>query len=228
MKHIKNKIKAVIFDMDGTIISTEHLWEQVLSDFLKIHGIDKSDQSNETFFRKIASKGLKYSTQKIIEKFNISGTLDENITKQVELFQILAQEKNATFINGFQNFHKQLQNHRISTSLATNANLATLTFLDNKINLENFFGKNMYCLEHVDYKAKPDPTLFLHAAKKLNVKPQECVVFEDSYAGFQAARCAEIKCIAVKNEYNKDILHLADGAIENYDQAVEEIKKILL
>ena len=162
-----------------------------------------------------------------MEKFSITGNLEAHIQKQVESFQKLATQEGAKFICGFQNFHKQLQAHNILTSLATNANLATLSFLDKKIKLENYFGKNMYCLDHVDHKAKPDPTLFLHAAQKLKVKPQECLVFEDSQAGFHAAKAAGIKCIAIRNDLNKDLLHLADGTIGSYDQAVEEIKKLL-
>ena len=50
-------------------------------------------------------------------------------------------------------------------------------------------------------KTNPEP--YLVTAKKLNVKPQDCLVFEDSNVGVEAAKKAEMKCIALPNEYTK-------------------------
>ncbi|MCK4650851.1 HAD family phosphatase [Candidatus Babeliales bacterium] len=227
MNLIKNKIKAIIFDMDGTIIKTGNIWKQATKDFLAIYGFYKLNNEQKTFLESIASTGLKNTTTQIKNKFGIQGNIDELIAKKASIAQTYMKKNGVQFIEGFENFHKKLQQHQISTGLATNANLKTLNFLKEKINLKNFFGNNMYCLEHVKYMAKPNPMLFLHTIEKLKVKPEQCIVFEDSVAGFEAAKKAGIKCIAIKNEDNKKILHYVDGSIENYNEAEEEIKKII-
>ena len=94
------------------------------------------------------------------------------------------------------------------------------------MDLTQFFGANQYCIAAVGNKAKPNPAIFLHAAKQLNVEPHECVVFEDSIAGFKAAQAAGMKCIAIKNSLNKDSLELVDSAIESYHEAEEALKKL--
>jgi len=96
------------------------------------------------------------------------------------------------------------------------------------MSLYKFFGANLYCIEDVGNKAKPKPDIFLHTAKKLNVTPSECIVFEDSLFGFQAARAAGMKCIAIKNSINQNNLKLVQQAISSYHEAEAALSKILL
>ena len=93
------------------------------------------------------------------------------------------------FINGFELFHKALASHKIKNCIATNACDRSLSHLRKSMNLESFFGKHIYNISHVK-NVKPAPDLFLHAAKELGVDPSECVVFEDSLVGFNAAKAA--------------------------------------
>jgi len=52
-------------------------------------------------------------------------------------------------------------------------------------------------------KSKPDPEIFLRAAEKLKVKPEECLVVEDSEKGIIAAKRARMKCIAIPDDWTK-------------------------
>jgi len=61
-------------------------------------------------------------------------------------------------------------------------------------------------------KAKPDPEVFLKAAQKLNVAPQNCIVFEDAIAGIQAANAANMVSIGIGS---KNVLHEANYVFEN-------------
>lgn len=71
---------------------------------------------------------------------------------------------------------------------------------------------------------KPDPEPFLKASQELEVRPEECVVIEDSESGFKAAKAAGMTLIARKAEHNKDLdFSLADFIVEDLD----EIPKIL-
>ena len=93
--------------------------------------------------------------------------------------------------------------------------------------LPSFFGEHLYCIEDVALKGKPNPDIFLFAAKKLGVPPQECLVFEDSQYGFLAAKAAGMRCIAIKNDINKPWRDIVHASVDSYDEAVAAIKQVL-
>ena len=64
-------------------------------------------------------------------------------------------------------------------------------------------------------KAKPDPEVFLIAAKALNIKPEDCIVFEDSVAGVQAANTANMISIGIGE---KSVLHEADYVFSDFTE----------
>ncbi len=64
-------------------------------------------------------------------------------------------------------------------------------------------------------KAKPDPQVFLTAAKLLHVKPENCIVFEDSVAGIQAANTANMVSIGIGE---KDVLFEADHVFKDFTE----------
>ncbi len=67
-------------------------------------------------------------------------------------------------------------------------------------------------------KKKPDPELFLLAAKRMGIEPANCVVIEDAPNGVQAAKAAGAKCIAVTNSTNAENLCKADLVCDSLEQ----------
>ena len=65
---------------------------------------------------------------------------------------------------------------------------------------------------------KPDPELFLTAAKRMNLTPERCAVIEDAPNGVEAAKSAHVKCIAVTNTTSADKLAQADLIVESLDE----------
>lgn len=229
MKHIKSKIKAVIFDMDGTIIDSEGIWKQVMLDSIEQEGIELTN-TNIEILKTCFGANLYTVTEKIKREFKLKTPIEALITKKIALAEQYfknAGESEIQFINGFKKFHNLLIQNSISTSIATNSGITVLQYISTNLKLNDIFGQNIYSAEHVGNKTKPDPAVFLHAANKLNARPDECIIFEDSGAGFMAANAAGIKCIAIKNETFKNDLKFADYVIDNYDEAVEAIKKII-
>jgi HAD superfamily hydrolase (TIGR01509 family) len=225
MNEIKQKIKAIIFDMDGTIINTEPAWQNVTKHVLKMYrGIEKFTEDQQRFLLTLSGVGLEKAALEVKRYFDLKQSIDEIIAHKTQAVDLYFKEVN--FVEGFEQFHKRLQEHSLPTSVATNADPVTLRKLSQQMNFEQFFGTNLYCSADVGNKAKPDPALFLHAAHQLGVAPHECVVFEDSIAGFKAAQAAGIKCIAIKNNANQDCIDLAQRSIANYHEAEEALKKI--
>ena len=226
MKTIKKTVKAVIFDLDGTITNTEHLWDEATKMALHKRGFSYFTKDQHEFLKSLSGIGLIRSAEVIKKEFNLNDTV-EDLAKETEIAANQLFASGLEFIHGFETFHKKLQEHNIPTSIATNAGEQSLITISKQMKLDQFFGANQYCIAMVGNKPKPDPAVFLHAAKQLNVLPKECIVFEDSLFGFQAAKAAGMKCIAIKNNLNKENLHLAHSAITSYDEA-EKVLKILL
>jgi HAD superfamily hydrolase (TIGR01509 family) len=225
MNEIKPKIKAFIFDMDGTIINTESAWQNVTKHVLKMYrGIEKLTEEQQKFLYSLSGLGLENAASEVKRYFDLKQSIDEIVTQKTQAVDLYFNDVN--FIEGFEQFHKRLQEHAFPTSIATNADPVTLRKLSQQMNFKHFFGNNLYCSADVGNKAKPDPAVFLHAARQLGVAPHECVVFEDSIAGFKAAQAAGIKCIAIKSETNQHCIDLAQQSIANYHEAEEALKKI--
>lgn len=222
MERIKNTIKAVIFDMDGTIIKTEHLWMLATEKLLAKRGFVNFTDDQKNFFESLSGIGLEQSAIELKKEFklieSISSLAEETKNHAHELF-----ETKLEFMDGFERFHSKLSQHLIPTGVATNADSASLLYIDKKLNLQKFFGPNLYCIEVVGNKGKPNPDIFLHTAEQLKAKPHECIVFEDSVYGFQAACAAGMKCIAIKNKTNQKNLSLVHHAIDSYDEAEEAL-----
>ena len=74
---------------------------------------------------------------------------------------------------------------------------------------------------------KPEPDIYLEVAKRLHVKPEECVVFEDIPAGIIAGKRAGMTVIAVEDDFSKwmkdEKIRLADGFIDSYIELREEL-----
>ena len=239
MKQINNKIKAIIFDMDGTVVKTEHIWGQSTISVIK-EEISKSKKLgnllsekifnvDEEFLTQLFGIGMFKGTTLIKEKFGLEISTDDLMKKQIKLAgQYFATESTTIpFVDGFPEFHKELKQNLFLTSIATNAGLETISIIDRKVNLKSFFGNHLYCMDDVNHKEKPDPAIFLYAAAKLGVKPEECIVFEDSIHGFQAAKAAGMKCIGIRNKINEKQLKHVNTSISSYHEAKAAIKRII-
>ncbi len=227
MELIKKSIKAVIFDMDGTIIHTEQAWKDATVTTLKSYGITEFTPEQHDFLKSLSGTGLGIAATRVKEFFKLPHSVEE-IMEQKLTFAEFYLSQDIQFIEGFADFHRRLQAAGMPTSIATNASPETLQKMTAQLKLNEFFGNHMYCSFDVGNKPKPDPAVFLHAAEKLGVAPEHCIVFEDSLVGFNAAQAAGMRCVAVKNDINQGFLNLAHGAIESYHYAEHGIKQALL
>ena len=226
MKEIKNKFKAIIFDMDGTILDTSNIWGKVFEEAFKQYDVPHITDTDILEIIRLDGMGLIEVINLIRKKFNITMLHEKMLSITIKTANALFQN-NINFIKGFESFHQELQKNLIPCGIATNAHPASLDCIVKNSNLDKKFGNNIFCIGHVNFVPKPSPDLFLYTAQRLGAKPEECIVFEDSVHGFKAAKAASIPCIAIKNERNKDFLNLANFAIEDYSQAVVTLKKLI-
>ena len=206
-------IKAVIFDWDGTLADTK---KAVVQSFQKTLGEAGCSVSDEFIERRIGI-GTKKTIIEALRECHMRrdvSTLEklanEKIRIQAELTDIV------TLFDGVNELLEALQG-RIKIGLATMSSRKVVDKLLPEKKIESCFDVVVTADEIV--KPKPDPEIFLVSAARLGVKPEDCVVVEDSVFGVRAAKAAEMRCIAVSSGvYSREEL-----AEENPDLMIDSL-----
>jgi len=85
MNELKHKVKAVIFDMDGTIVKTEHIWGKVVIDVLAECGIRTLNDEQKSQLQSLSGVGMEYSCRFVKEKFGLKQSSQELLDRKVAL-----------------------------------------------------------------------------------------------------------------------------------------------
>ena len=209
------KYKAIIFDMDGTIIDTEHIWKQAVRDVITSRGVVVDDALEQHLQNTLRGLALAKSCLFLKEKFNLSDDVDflvkEKANRALDLYK-----KEVRFIAGFPEFHQKLAQHNLLSGIATNADDDTVEAADNTLDLKKFFGQHIYAISAVNNVCKPDPAIYLHAAQQLGVQPHECIAIEDSAHGIHAAKKAGMFCIGINTSDNRAYVEASDLIVNTY------------
>jgi beta-phosphoglucomutase len=187
------KFEACIFDLDGVIVDTakSHFlaWKRLAEDL----GITFTEHDNE----RLKGVSRMASLEIILQIGNIRvGALEKKEYARLKngwYVDYINKMTPGEILPGAVEFIQELKAAKIRVALGS-ASKNTPLILE-RVNLKNVFdavadGNNVR-------KAKPDPEVFLTAAKMVGVKPEKCVVFEDAAAGVQAALNAGMKCVGI-------------------------------
>ncbi|AXO80400.1 beta-phosphoglucomutase [Olleya aquimaris] len=214
--------KGFIFDLDGVIVDTAKYHFLAWKNLAKSIDIDFTHEQNEQL------KGV--SRVKSLEKILEWG----NKTISEELFTSLMGKKNEEYLSFIAKMTEEeilpdvpkildylIENQQPISLGSASKNARPIL---EKVNLLSKFDA---IVDGNDVsKAKPDPEVFLIAAQHLNMKPEDCIVFEDSVAGVQAANTANMISIGIGE---KDVLHEADYIFSDFTEIensfIEELIK---
>jgi len=192
MKEFKmKKVKAVIFDFNGTMIFDSPIHESVWVQYLKENGADPGtrDEYAKHLFgcsnRHILTHYLGELSDETIEKMAYE--------KEWRYRQRCMQDETAfRLVGGLCDYLDFLKSKNIPITIATGSEINNVTFYFNseKLNLARWFDKEKIVYDDDTFRGKPAPDIFLKAAEKLGIDSQDCAVFEDSLSGVMAAHNA--------------------------------------
>lgn len=131
-------------------------------------------------------------------------------------------------VDGFTRFIESLGN--MKRTIATSAPAMNVKFVMNKLGLRKYFDKDKIIDASMVTKSKPDPQVYLFAAEKLGVNPEDCLVFEDAPSGIDAAKSAGMKVVGVATSLSKDALieRGADFAINDFNEInMDKVNEII-
>jgi len=211
------KYVAVIFDMDGTILHSAHVWHQATKTLIESRGVEMTLDLQEYFMRHLHGVDIKNACTIIKEYLGLTDSLDDLIHEKRQLANTMYPIE-VQFIDGFTKFHQELIKRGCSVGLATNGNTSTVAAANQKLNLSALFGEHLYTIDHVGGIGKPDPRIFQYTADKLGHAPDVCIVIEDSPHGVTAAKSAGMFCVGINTAKKPDTIKHADMIINHYDE----------
>lgn len=209
----ENKIEAIIFDMDGVIIDSEQIWKRAEREVFSSVGVKLSEE-----LCKITET---LTTTEVTEFWFNRYPWEDKTLKEVEngvIERVTSLiEKEGTAIGGIGEFIKSLKCKGYKIGLATNSPSVLIPVVLNKLKLHNYFDATSSA-EH-ELEGKPSPYVYLTVAKKLNVKPENCVAIEDSSSGLLAAKKAGMKTVLIHKDQENNVENkIASYRISHYDQ----------
>ena len=179
------KFDAIIWDCDGVLIDSEVISVQSSVEFFNTFG---ANTTMEYYINELIGK-RKDEQIAILEK-DCGVPLSKLITKES------LKKANEIKFNNFKKYLKSisgieevLESIKLPMAVASGSSTERLDLTLGLTKLKSFFNGNIFSADLVE-RGKPNPDVFLYAAKKLNIDPKRCLVIEDSVGGVQAAKNA--------------------------------------
>ena len=193
-------IKGVIFDLDGVLVSTDELhfkaWK-MLAEELGITNFTKDDNARQKGVGRMAS--LEVVLEKAEDTYSYQEKLELADRKNNYFIKLLENLTDRDVLPGVIETLSLLRKMGLRIGIGSASKNTPLILKET--GLESYFDEVSCGLDIT--RSKPDPEVFLIAAKKLELSPKECLVVEDSNAGVVAAKAADMKTLGVGTEYKK-------------------------
>lgn len=188
-------IKGTIFDVDGTLLDSMGMWFDVCKEFCLSYGIEMTDAKANS----IKDLRLEESLPDIIQENHLPITVDKAVW---EIQQLAAKTyKNSVCAKPHAlEYLKKLKSLGIKTAVATSGYKELCTSAFKRLGIYDFI--DVYAYSSEVGKGKENPDIYLLAADRLNLKPSECIVFEDISIGLKSAKKSGFLTCAVYDSSN--------------------------
>ena len=198
---------AIILDMDGVIVDSNPVHRNAWSIYNRRFGIETDEAMQQRMYGKRNDEIVRdfLGPDLTAEEIREHGAAKERLYRE-----LMAEAMPEALVPGVREFLQRYA--RAPIGVATNAEPENVDFVLDRAGLRGYF--QVIVDGHQVRNPKPAPEIFLRAAERLQVPACDCIVFEDSLPGLEAARNAGMRSVGVKTTYAE--LPDADLAIENF------------
>lgn len=192
--HTNGSLKLVIFDCDGVLVESEHIIAKIMGKEARQYGWDITDQQARNEFSGVQIQDIR---KKIAE--HAKKNLPDNWTEEVHKKVVESMFGNVEKIPGVETILQTLRDLKIPYRVGSNSSQEEMKTKFEKTGLIKWFSSDHIHSAYDVENSKPFPDLYLYAATKEGVNPQECLVIEDSDTGLKAAYDAGMACMLLRD-----------------------------
>jgi len=197
-------INGVLFDMDGVLIDSEEYICRAAIEMFREKGIDAKPED----FVPFVGMGENSYLGGVAHKYRLEPDIIELKARTYYIYESITHGK-LNPLPGAIEFIDRCRKKRLKLALATSADRMKMEINLREMGLpESIFNATVNGLE-VERK-KPYPDIYLEAASRLGLKPEECLVVEDAVSGVRAGKAAGCKCLALTTSFKAEELKEAD------------------
>lgn len=218
-------IDAVIFDMDGVLIDSERISFKCFQEVFKEYNYE----IDEPFYLRVIGRNFEGIKALMVEEYGDDFPFDIIYRKKADLAHEITNKNGVIVKPGVHELLDYLNKEKYKIAVASSTRKERVLELLEEAEIK----------DKVDYiiggdqveNSKPNPEIFLKAAKGLDIKPENCMVIEDSDAGITAAHAAKMIGIHVPDmkfleEETKDLAFKICGSLSEVKEYLEENKKL--
>lgn len=212
---LKDK-KAVIFDLDGTLVDSMGVWSQIDIEYLGARGW----KVPEDLQRELEGMSFTETAAYFKRRFSLEDTVEE-IKKS---WQAMAMDKyryQVPLKPGVKRFLHYLESRGIKMAVASSNDIELIRAVLESHGIDRYISWIVTSCEVK--KGKPAPDVYLEAASRLGVEPCYCLVFEDIVPGIQAGIRAGMTTCAVEDSYSREQREAKKSLAHYYIDTYEEI-----
>jgi HAD superfamily hydrolase (TIGR01509 family) len=204
---------GAVFDWDGVIIDSsrchEESWERLAR--------EERRSLPAGHFKAGFGRKNEFIIPEILGWTRDAAEIGRIALRKEELYRALVRERGVEILPGVRTFLERLRDAGVPCAIGSSTHRANIELTLNAIGLAPFF-RDIISAEDVTL-GKPNPEVFLKAAARIDRPPAKCVVFEDAFAGLEAARNGGMKCVAVATTNDaRSLAGHADRVVARLDE----------
>jgi HAD superfamily hydrolase (TIGR01509 family) len=211
-------IEAVVFDLDGVLVDSEHIWDEVREQLARERG-GRWHESAQTDMMGMSPPEWSRYMHDVIGLPEPPEEIDAEVVRRMEA----RYSEHLPLIDGaVEGVERLAESFRLG--LASSSNRRVIDAVLAEAGLARFFEARVSSEEVA--RGKPAPDVFLEAARLLDVRPERCAAVEDSANGIRAAYAAGMRVIAIPNRRYPppaDALALADVVLDSIAPLTQEV-----
>jgi len=207
-------IKAIIFDMDGVLVDSEPFHIEIEKQQFLMNQLSITNEEHHRYMG-VATNVM---WEQIAERHSLNVSVEE-LTEQnrIESIRFFTEVKEIPVMPGLIELLEKLQQKKYPMAVASSSFPEIIELILERTGIRKYFQVVVSSQEAG--KSKPEPDVFLLAARKLKVMPNDCLVVEDSKNGIKAAQAAGMRCIAYQGPcVDPQSQKEADAVVKSYAQ----------